>query len=78
MGYEHVSLDSGESESVTIDAPLETLLVLPGDVPGEADEMVIEDGKYAVTVGEMTETFTVGSGGYTDWEVAEEETEDGG
>ncbi|MFC6826687.1 glycoside hydrolase family 3 N-terminal domain-containing protein [Halopelagius fulvigenes] len=69
MGYERVSLKSGESKTVTIDAPLETLLVLPGDVPGDADELTIEDGQYAVTVGEMTETFTVGSGGYTDWEV---------
>lgn len=29
-----------------------------------------------VTVGDLTETFTVGSGGYTDWEAEESESEE--
>ncbi|WP_160166836.1 fibronectin type III-like domain-contianing protein [Halogeometricum pallidum] len=60
MGYERVVLDSGERERVTVDAPLETLLVLPGDMDGDAEELTIEDGRYAVTVGDLTETFTAG------------------
>jgi beta-glucosidase len=71
MGFERVSLDPGESEHVTVEAPVETLPVVPGDVPGDADEPTVEDGQYAVRVGEMAETFTVGSGGYTDWEYSE-------
>lgn len=80
MGFERVSLDPGESERVTVEAPVETLPVVPGDVPGDADEPTVEDGQYAVRVGEMAETFTVGSGGYTDWgysEGAESEPQDG-
>jgi beta-glucosidase len=71
MGFDRVSLNPGESKRVTIEAPLSTLFTVPGGLPGDTEEMVIEDGKYAVSVGDLTKTFTIGSGGYTDWEVNE-------
>jgi beta-glucosidase len=73
MGFERVSLKPGESKRVTIEAPLSTLFTVPGDIPADTDELVIEDGKYAVSVGDLTKSFTVGSGGYTDWEVTDEQ-----
>lgn len=72
MGFERVSLAPGERRRVTVEAPVETLLVLTGDVVGDGGEMALEDGKYAVAVGDLVETFTVGDGGYTDWDPEQE------
>lgn len=51
----------------TIEAPLTTLLTVPGDITGERRELVLEEGKYAITDGNLTETVTIGSSGYTHW-----------
>lgn len=51
-------------------------MVVPGDVPADTERKVLEPGKYAVSVGDLIETFTIGSGGYDDWEI-ENESADG-
>lgn len=71
VGYERVDLEPGDHRRVTIDAPLDALRVVPGGMTGEEERLVLEDGKYAISVGDLTETFTLGSGGYTGWEPAE-------
>jgi beta-glucosidase len=76
LGFDRVALDPGESERVRIDAPLSTLMVVSGDVVADPRELVLEDGKYAVSVGGLTETFTLGSSGYTDWDPSEGEESD--
>jgi beta-glucosidase len=73
VGFERVSLDPGDSERVEIEAPLSTLMVVPGDVAAAPEGLVLEDGKYAVSIGDLTETFVLGSSGYTGWEPPEEE-----
>ncbi len=35
IDFERVQLDSGESRRVTIEAPLSTLMVVPGDIAGD-------------------------------------------
>lgn len=67
MGFERVSLEAGQSKRVTIEASLSTLLTVPGDITGEKRGLVLEEGKYEITVGNLTETITVGTSGYTDW-----------
>ena len=59
IGFDRVSLDPGETRTVTIETPLSVLAVVPGDVPGNG-ERVVESGEYEVTVGGRTDTFTVG------------------
>lgn len=71
VGFERVSLKPGESKRMTIEAPLSTLLTVPGGLPGDTEELVLEDGKYAISVGDLTESFTIGSGGYTDWDATD-------
>jgi beta-glucosidase len=59
IGFDRVSLDPGETRTVTVETPLSVLAVVPGDVPGNG-ERVVEPGEYEVTVGGRTDTFTVG------------------
>jgi len=58
LGTERVSLDPGESARVEVEAPLRTLSVVPGAIPGVAGKRV-EAGDYEVSVGEKTATLTV-------------------
>jgi len=58
LGSARVSLESGGSERVAIDAPLRALEVVPGDVPGPAAPAV-EAGDYEVSVGDQTTTLTI-------------------
>nr|WP_275040385.1 fibronectin type III-like domain-contianing protein [Haloarcula vallismortis] len=58
LGYERVSLDSGESTTVDVTADLTALEVVPGDVLGLAPK-VVEAGEYELTVGQNGPTTTL-------------------
>ena len=58
LGYERVSLDSGESTTVDVTADLTALEVVPGDVLGLAPK-VVEAGEYELTVGQDGPTTTL-------------------
>ncbi len=53
VGFAKVSLEPGETRTVTLDVPLERLAVIPGDVLGEAEAKVVP-GTYMFTVGKAT------------------------
>ncbi|WP_242493295.1 glycoside hydrolase family 3 C-terminal domain-containing protein [Haloarcula hispanica] len=58
LGYERVSLDSGESATVDVTADLTALEIVPGDVLGVAPK-VVEAGEYELTVGQDGPTTTL-------------------
>jgi len=58
LGYERVSLDSGESTTVDVTADLTALEVVPGDVLGLRPK-VVEAGEYELTVGQDGPTTTL-------------------
>ncbi len=58
LGYERVSLDSGESATVDVTADLTALEIVPGDVLGVVPK-VVEAGEYELTVGQDGPTTTL-------------------
>ncbi len=61
VGFERVSLEPGETKRVEIEAPLSTLAVVPGDMPGDADERVVPAGEYELWVADQETSFTLES-----------------
>lgn len=59
VGFDRVQVDSGGSETVTVELDLSTLEVVPGDVPG-TEPKVVEAGEYELSVGDRTATLTIG------------------
>ena len=51
VGFARVTLEPGETQTVTLNIPLEHLAVIPGDVLGEAEAEVVP-GTYTFMVGE--------------------------
>lgn len=58
VGFRRVTLESGETKSVSLQIPTSRLAIIPGDVLGYEPAMV-QPGSYAVQVGSETATFGV-------------------
>lgn len=58
VGFAKVRLEPDETQIVTLSIPVERLAVIPGDVLGEADAVVVP-GTYALTVGGARVSFDI-------------------
>ena len=58
VGFTKVRLEPGETGIVTLSIPVERLAVIPGDILGEADAVVVP-GTYALTVGGARVSFDI-------------------
>lgn len=59
IGFERVTLEPGEAQTVRLSLPLSRLAVIPGDVLGDAERVVLR-GTYTLTVGSAQTRVTLG------------------
>ena len=56
VGFAKVTLEPGETQTVTLEIPVERFAVIPGDILGEAESTVMP-GTYTLTVGKAEVTL---------------------